>query len=214
MLLAMLSASMAFSSCNKEDNDTPEDAYAYLHRSFTGKLICQDESRTDSVVMDTLDASWSINASNKLTIAHVPLVKMLVGVDNAELIEAANAMATQTLAADVSVVHVTPIVFSVLPQALTVAVRFGGSDHLLRITFASGSNLSWGSYSVNDQSMVINIMETGVYLDGSTTNLLPERKPLLWSTEKGVLRGVEERWCDERKKMEKSRSKTPFICRF
>ncbi len=186
MLMALASVMAVFSSCNKDDNDTPDDAYKYLRRSFTGKLICQDESRADSVVMDTLDASWNIDSNNRLTINNVPLSKMLVGVDNTDLTEAVRAMATQTLTADISVIHVSPIVFTVSPQELSITVRFDGADHPLRVTFASGANLSWGSYSVNDQSVVINIMETGVYLDGSTTNLLPERKPLLWSTEQKV----------------------------
>lgn len=186
MLLTLVSAMVVLGSCNKEDNDTPDDAYKYLRRSFTGKLICQDESRTDSVVMDTLDASWNINDNNRLTISGLPLNKMLVGVDNADLLEASRAMATQTLTADISVIHVSPIVFTVSPQELSTTMRFSGVDHHLRITFASGANLSWGSYSVNDQSVVINIMETGVYLDGATVNLLPERKPLLWSTEQKV----------------------------
>lgn len=186
MILAVISASMLFASCNKDDNETKDDAYAYLHHSFTGKLVCQNESRTDSVVMDTLDASWSVNTSNKLTISNVPLVKMLVGVDNAELVKVAKAMATQTLTADIAVTHVSPIVFSVSPEVLSTTVRLGATDHQLRITFASGANRSWGSYSVNDNSMVINIVETGVYLDGATTNLLPASMPLLWSTQQEV----------------------------
>lgn len=186
MLVAFATAMTILSSCNKEENDTPDDAYRYLRQSFTGKLVCQDESRTDSVVMDTLDASWSINDKNVLTIINVPLAKLLVGVDNHDLLEVARAMATQTLTADISVIHVSPIVFTVSPQPLDVQVRFAGSDHHLRVEFASGANLSWGSYSINDKSVVINIIETGVYLDGDTTNLLPKSKPLLWSTEQKV----------------------------
>lgn len=186
MLLAVLFASLAFTSCNKDDNETTDEAYAYLHQSFTGKLVCQDESLTDSVVMDTLDASWSINASNKLTIVNVPLAKMLVGVENAELLEVAKAMAEQTLTATVAVIHLSPIVFSVTPETLTTTVRLGDTDHQLRITFANDGNQCWGSYSVNDHSMVINMVETGVYLDGGTTNMLPEHKPLLWSTQQKV----------------------------
>lgn len=185
-LVVIATASIALTSCNKDDNETTDDAYSYLRKSFTGKLICQNESRTDSVVMDTLDASWAINANNKLTIAEVPLAKMLVGVDHPDLIEAAQAMATQSLEADIAIIHLSPIVFTVSPQALTTMVRFGGADHLLRVTFANGANRSWGSYSVNDHSVVINIVETGVYLDGGTTNLLPESKPLLWSTQQKV----------------------------
>ena len=111
---------------------------------------------------------------------------MLVGVDNAELVKVAKAMATQTLTADIAVTHVSPIVFSVSPEVLSTTVRLGATDHQLRITFASGANRSWGSYSVNDNSMVINIVETGVYLDGATTNLLPASMPLLWSTQQEV----------------------------
>lgn len=186
LLMAIALTAFTFASCNKDDNDSIDDAYTYLHRSFTGKLICQSETRTDSVVMDTLDASWAINTSNQLTIANVPLVKLLVGVDNPELTEVARAMATQTLTAEIKVVHVSPIVFTVATQELVTAVRFRGADHQLRVTFASSSNLSWGSYSTNDNSVVINIVETGVYLDGSSTNLLPKQKPLLFSTQQQV----------------------------
>ncbi len=186
LLMAIALTAFTFASCNKDDNDSIDDAYTYLHRSFTGKLICQNETRTDSVVMDTLDASWAINTSNQLTIANVPLVKLLVGVDNPELTEVARAMATQTLTAEIKVVHVSPIVFTVATQELVTAVRFGGADHQLRVTFASSSNLSWGSYSTNDNSVVINIVETAVYLDGSAINLLPKQKPLLFSTQQQV----------------------------
>ena len=158
----------------------------YDFNSFKGKLVCVSETRTDSVVMDTLDATWAISTSNKLTLNDVPLVKLLVGIKNAELTEAAKAMMTQTITADVTVNHVSPIVFTVDPQPLTTTVRFGGADHQLRITFANAANLSWGSYSTSDKSVVINLVEAGVYLDGSSTNLLPKRMPLLWSTQQKV----------------------------
>ncbi len=186
LLTAVALTAVMLGSCNKDDNESTDDAYSYLRRSFTGKLICQNETRTDSVVMDTLDASWSVNASNKLTIANVPLAKLLVGVDNPELLGVAQALATQTLTADIAVTHVSPIVFTVAPQSLVTTVRFGGADHELRVTFASSPNLSWGSYSTNDNSVVINIVETGVYLDGNSTNVLPKSMPLLWSTQQAV----------------------------
>lgn len=177
---------MTFASCNKDDTETIDNAYGYLHHTFTGKLICQSETRTDSVVMDTLDASWSISSANRLTLSGVPIAKLLVGVDNAELTAAAAEMATQTVTADIAVTHLSPIVFSVTPQPLTATAHYGGADHTLRITFAYSASQSWGSYSTNDNAMVINIIETGVYLDGNSDNILPASKPLLWSTEQQV----------------------------
>ena len=185
-LMGVVLGAVSLSSCNEDNEETIDDAYRYLHNSFKGKLVCQSETRTDSVVMDTLDATWAISTSNKLTLNDAPLAKLLVGVDNAALTEAAKNVIAQTITADVTVNHVSPIVFVVEPQALTTTIRYGGVDHQLRITFVSGANLSWGSYSTSDKSMVVNLVEAGVYLDGNPTNLLPKRMPLLWSTQQKV----------------------------
>lgn len=185
-LMGVVLGAVSLSSCNEDNEETIDDAYRYLHNSFKGKLVCVSETRTDSVVMDTLDATWAISTSNKLTLNDVPLAKLLVGVNNAELTEAAKNMITQTITADVTVNHVSPIVFAVDPQPLTTTVRYGGADHQLHITFANAVNQSWGSYSTSDKSVVINLVEAGVYLDGNSTNLLPKHMPLLWSTQQKV----------------------------
>jgi len=180
LLLMLCMAMVSFTSCNDDDDNnkalTAEEVQACFNTvkgSYNGKLVYKNASTTNSSdVTDTLDCSWSITTDSTLTINNFPVKLLANNVTDSTLKAAIQQLPAQSITCGTYYVNTNPVEFLVNPYTLTYNLNYGGEAHKVQIAFYIGNTFSFGAYTPANSTLTMQIIEGGIYIDGTLTKYL------------------------------------------
>lgn len=181
VLLACVAA-LSLTSCNGDDNsytplskDDKAKCYNAVRGDYKGKLVyATGETKNGKTVTDTLDMAWSIPTDSTLVIRSFPSRLLAVSVTNNEVKQALSEAAAQDLTCRIGFVQTDPVAFLANPVTPSFELTYGGKSHKVQTPFYTNLTQSSGIYTAKTNTLTLQIIEGGLYIDGKQSSDMPK----------------------------------------
>ncbi len=173
---------------NNDDNTglTPEQqksAYLQVKGDYKGQLIYSKLLSDSKYANDTLDISWSLDTDSTMQIKKFPSSVLAQNITNASLKAAMEVCDSVDIMCYTGYYNISPVAFIVNPTAVTYNLTYDGLSHKVQVVFYVNNSYSFGVYQPTANTMQIQLVEAGIYVDGTyQTGMLKTATPfkLYW----------------------------------
>ena len=195
IIMAALCCFSVFSlvSCNLNDDDNGntglspiqiKTAYTAVKDIHSGKLVYTPLASTGSSSKnDTINISWDISTDSTMTIHNFPvsaLADNITSSNYSDLKTALENVNTTDLSCFIGFYQLNPISFLINPISPSFNLSYGGATHKIQIAFYLNTTYSAGIYDYQNNGILeMQIIEAGIYIDGSQSSALSTSKAFL-----------------------------------
>lgn len=173
MVCCLLIGSTLTSCLNNDDENTgltkeqQKSAYLQVKGDYTGKLVYSKLFSDSKYANDTLDISWSLDTDSTLQIKKFPSSVLAQNITNASIKTAMTASDPVDITCYTGYYSLSPVAFVVNPLSVTYNLTYDGIAHKVQVVFYVNNTYSFGAYQPTTSTLSIQIVEAGVYVDGT-----------------------------------------------
>ncbi len=164
----------ALTSClnNNDDNtgltkEQQKSAYLQVKGDYAGKIVYSKLLSDSKYANDTLDISWSIDTDSTMLIKKFPSTLLAQNITNESIKTAMAACDPVDIKCYTGYYSLSPVAFVVNPTSVTYNLSYDGTSHKVQVVFYVNNTYSFGSYQPLTTTLQIQIVEAGVYVDGT-----------------------------------------------
>lgn len=168
------------SSCNNDDPDIPTitdaekaTAAAAVKGYYEGKLIYESANSVDSV-----DIEWFVYSDSVMYIKSFPTYLLATNITDSDVANGLIEKDNKTECVNIRFYSVSPVKFLMNPDNVVYRFGYGGKMHEIQIAFLVNTEKSYGQYDSSSQKMTMQIVEAGVYVDGTLTPSMLSKETL------------------------------------
>ena len=166
------------SSCNNDAPDIPSvpdaekaAAAAAIRGYYEGKMICESANSTD-----TVDIEWFVYSDSVMYIKGFPASLLARNITDGNVANGITERDNKTESVHIRFYSVSPVGFLMNPDNVVYRFGYGGVMHEIQIAFLVNTEKSYGQYDSSSQKMDMQIVEAGVYVDGTLTPSMLSRE--------------------------------------